>query len=79
MRDTVVLSPHPRNGDPNHYNSPDRIRPYRPNATVLRPVDGRTGCQKAPAPASEPHCILDIAPNDVASMVHFYRRISLNR
>jgi heptosyltransferase-2 len=62
---TATLSPHPRNGDPNHTNSPIRFKPFSNLAAVYQPRSGRTGCERA-CEAGEPHCILDIDPHEVA-------------
>jgi ADP-heptose:LPS heptosyltransferase len=63
---TVVISRHPRNGDPNHFNSPVRFAPHALNVHVLQPATGRVGCGDA-CVASGPHCILDVSADDVAS------------
>jgi heptosyltransferase-2 len=64
----VTLSPHPEDGDPGHSNSPDRFRPFTDRAVLLRPAHGRRGCEEG-CDAAEPHCILDITPEQAASAV----------
>jgi ADP-heptose:LPS heptosyltransferase len=60
----VVLSPHPRGGDPEHDNSPVRFRPYSQRAVVVQPQSAvppcTTGCD-----AIQPHCILGVGTGDV--------------
>ena len=44
---TIVISRHPRDGDPNHFNSPVRFGPRAANARVLQPLSGLPGCERA--------------------------------
>jgi heptosyltransferase-2 len=61
---TIVISRHPRDGDPNHSNSPLRFGPYCETARVLQPATGvdtcTGGCQ-----VSAPHCIMAVSVNEV--------------
>jgi heptosyltransferase-2 len=43
----IVISRHPRNGDPDHCNSPVRFAPRGPQVQVLQPAKGRDGCGDA--------------------------------
>jgi ADP-heptose:LPS heptosyltransferase len=63
---TVVISRHPRNGDPNHFNSPIRFAPRGPHVQVLQPAKGRDACGDA-CTASGPHCILEVCVEDVTA------------
>jgi ADP-heptose:LPS heptosyltransferase len=74
-RVTIVLSPHPLGGDPNHHNSPERFRPYGVKSVVIRPP-GRRGCE-ASCVGSGPHCILDIDTQGVAAAIRAARRSRL--
>jgi len=61
---TIVISRHPRNGDPNHGNSPLRFAPYGREVRVLQPpagLDACTDCCRVP----EPHCITAVSVDDV--------------
>ena len=61
---TIVTSRHPRNGDPNHGNSPLRFAPYGREVRVLQPptgLDACTACCQVP----EPHCITAVSVDDV--------------
>ncbi len=51
-----------------HSNSPERFRPLSARGAMLLPARARSGCGGG-CSRSEPHCILDIAPEDVASAV----------
>ena len=53
---TIVVSKHPRDGDPEHANSPERFAPRGSRYRVVQPVAGADGCRIA-CRASEPHCI----------------------
>ena len=61
---TIVISRHPRHGDPNHFNSPVRFAPLGREVRVLQPASGRGGCRQACA-SPEPHCILEVSIDDV--------------
>ncbi len=63
---TVVISRHPQNGDPNHFNSPLRFAPHGRCVKVLQPLVGRDACRSACVEAG-PHCISDVAVEDVVS------------
>lgn len=62
---TLVISRHPRNGDPNHFNSPVRFAPQGRVVRVLQPASGQDECTEA-CRMLQPHCILQIAVDDVA-------------
>ncbi len=53
---TIVVSRHPRGGDPAHANSPVRFAPYCSRYSVVQPPHGATGCELA-CWESAPHCI----------------------
>ncbi len=61
---TIVISRHPRDGDPNHFNSPLRFGPRCTNARVLQPVSGLPGCEKACCSVN-PHCINAVTVEEV--------------
>lgn len=63
---SVVISRHPRNGDPNHFNSPVRFAPHGSTVKVLQPLVGRAGCRDA-CVESGPHCICDVSVENVVS------------
>jgi ADP-heptose:LPS heptosyltransferase len=63
---TVVISRHPRDGNPNHFNSPVRFAPHTSNVKVLQPATGRDGCTEA-CVVPGPHCILEVSAEDAAS------------
>jgi heptosyltransferase-2 len=60
----VVVSPHPRDGDPAHRNSPDRFRPWGDHVTVVRPQHAIAPCTTA-CVATASHCIASISAADV--------------
>jgi hypothetical protein len=53
---TIVVSRHPRGGDPDHSNSPERFSPRCSRYRVVQPVGGAGECRSA-CRATEPHCI----------------------
>ena len=63
---TIVISRHPRNGDPNHFNSPVRFAPHGSCVRVLQPATGLDGCQAA-CRSLEPHCITTVSVDDVVA------------
>jgi heptosyltransferase-2 len=66
---TIVISRHPRNGDPNHANSPLRFGPYCSQARILQPTTGLDGCSDC-CRAPEPHCITAVSVEDVVAAAH---------
>jgi len=66
---TVVVSRHPRDGDPNHFNSPVRFAPQGRQVRVLQPASGAEGCRAACTHA-EPHCIKCVSAKEVAAAAH---------
>jgi ADP-heptose:LPS heptosyltransferase len=66
---TLVISRHPRNGDPNHFNSPVRFAPQGREVRVLQPASGRDECTDA-CRVVQPHCILQVTVEDVAAAAH---------
>ncbi len=63
---TLVISRHPRNGDPDHFNSPVRFSPHGAQVCVLQPEAGRDGCSDA-CLVRTPHCITCITAQQVVS------------
>ncbi len=63
---TIVISRHPRNGDPAHPNSPARFAPWCAASHVLQPNRGLDECTTH-CRRSSPHCIEQIS---VADVVH---------
>ena len=60
----VAISRHPRDGDPNHYNSPLRFAPQGTQVHVLQPARGLDGCREACC-VLEPHCINQVSVDEV--------------
>jgi len=63
---TLVISRHPRQGDPNHFNSPVRFAPQGWSVRVLQPAAGLDGCHNACTSAG-PHCILAVSVDEVVA------------
>ena len=63
---TLVISRHPRNGDPNHFNSPVRFAPHGRQVRVLQPAAGVDTCVKA-CGSPDPHCILAVSVDEVVA------------
>ncbi len=60
----VVVSPHPKNGDPTHYNSPMRFAPFGDRVAVVSPslaIPPCSGC----CDMQTAHCILQVTPQEV--------------
>jgi heptosyltransferase-2 len=63
---TIVISRHPKSGDPEHPNSPARFAPWCSSAQVLQPARGRDQCTTRCLRA-EPHCIEQISVAEVVA------------
>ena len=63
---TVVISRHPRNGDPAHPNSPARFAPWGVLGCVLQPERGLDDCDTH-CRLSDPHCITQISVPEVVA------------
>jgi len=63
---TLVISRHPGNGDPNHFNSPLRFAPHGQHVRVLQPGAGVDTCVEA-CGSPQPHCILAVSVDDVVA------------
>jgi ADP-heptose:LPS heptosyltransferase len=63
---TVVISRHPRDGDPNHFNSPLRFAPHGTHVRVLQPATGKDECRAFCAHV-EPHCITQVSVDEVVA------------
>jgi heptosyltransferase-2 len=64
---TIVISRHPRNGDPNQFNSPVRFAPWGSSKVcVLQPAAGLAGCEHA-CNSLDPHCITQVSVNEVVA------------
>jgi ADP-heptose:LPS heptosyltransferase len=61
---TLVVSPHPGDGDPAHRNSPVRFAPWGAHVTVLQPVAGLDRCS-AGCSQARPHCITAVQVGDL--------------
>jgi ADP-heptose:LPS heptosyltransferase len=61
---TIVVSRHPRNGDPGHNNSPLRFAPHGNCVRVLQPLTGRDDCKDC-CRHVEPHCIEEVSADEV--------------
>jgi heptosyltransferase-2 len=65
---TIVISRHPRHGDPDHPNSPARFTPWGVPTRVLQPERGLDNCNARCREISRPHCIMQVfVPNVVAA------------
>jgi ADP-heptose:LPS heptosyltransferase len=62
----LVISRHPRDGDPNHNNSPLRFGPYCKTASVLQVATGLDNCTEG-CHVSEPHCIMAVSVDEVVA------------
>jgi len=62
---TIVVSPHPLSGEPDHENSPIRFRPWSRRVSVIQPLTGLSPCS-AGCEAIEAHCILQVSAKAVA-------------
>ncbi len=63
---TIVISRHPRDGDPNHCNSPLRFAPYGARVRVLQPATGKDQC-RAFCTHAGPHCITQVSVDEVVA------------
>ncbi len=64
---TIVISRHPRNGDPEHPNSPARFAPWGVPARVLQPERGLDNCNGRCQEIGRPHCIMQISVPEVVA------------
>lgn len=58
---TIVISRHPKDGDPNHPNSPARFAPWGVPSLVLQPEHGRDNCDTRCREIDRPHCNMQIS------------------
>jgi len=63
---TIVISRHPRNGDPDHPNSPARFAPWCARSLVLQPERGVEECTTR-CVRTDPHCIKQVSVPEVAA------------
>jgi len=63
---TIVISRHPRDGNPDHGNSPLRFGPYSRGARVLQPATGLDTCT-GDCRLPEPHCITAVSVDEVVA------------
>jgi ADP-heptose:LPS heptosyltransferase len=63
---TLVISRHPRDGAPNHFNSPLRFAPHGQQVRVLQPAAGHDGCTDE-CVSPKPHCILAVSVDEVVA------------
>src|SRR5271166_3615724 len=64
---TIVISRHPRDGNPDHGNSPLRFGPYSREARVLQPATGLDMCTRD-CRLPEPHCIKAVSVDEVVAV-----------
>ena len=64
----IEISCHPRDGDPAHFQSPERFGPLAEPAILLSPRTALTPCNST-CLADEPHCIRQISPEEVLDAV----------
>jgi hypothetical protein len=62
----IVISRHPRDGDPNHFNSPARFAPHCAHGRVLQPATALDGCKDA-CRSGQPHCITKVSVEEVVA------------
>ena len=62
----IVISRHPRDGGPNHFNSPLRFAPHCAQRRVLQPATALDGCREA-CRSSQPHCINQVSVEEVVA------------
>jgi len=62
---TIVISRHPRDGDPGHFNSPLRFAPVGTHVRVLQPASGLDECTTA-CRRTAPHCIAAVSADEAA-------------
>jgi len=77
----LTVSPHPLNGAPDYPSSPVQWAPYSGQARVIQPATAIPPCREG-CDAVEPHCILQISPEQVAltceSMLRTIRQTTAN-
>ncbi len=64
----VEISCHPKNGDPEHENSPVRFGPWGVESRVLQPETATVPCSTH-CREGRPHCILSVGVEEVISAV----------
>jgi len=64
---TLVISRHPKDGDPHHPNSPARFTPWGVPACVLQPEHGLEGCDSRCMHIDRPHCIMQVSVPEVVA------------
>ncbi|MGA2372434.1 MAG: glycosyltransferase family 9 protein [Candidatus Korobacteraceae bacterium] len=62
----IVISRHPRDGDPNHFNSPLRFAPQCAHGRVLQPATALSGCKEA-CSSERPHCITKVSVEEAVA------------
>ena len=62
----IVISRHPRDGDPNHCNSPLRFAPHCAHVRVLQPATALDRCGEA-CRSDQPHCITKVSVDEVVA------------
>lgn len=62
----IVVSRHPLDGDPNHFNSPVRFAPQCALVKVLQPPSGLDECREGCCVAA-PHCITGVSADKVVA------------
>ena len=62
----IVISRHPLDGDPNHFNSPVRFAPQCAHIKVLQPPTGLDECREGCCVAA-PHCITSVSVDRVVA------------
>ena len=62
---TIVVSRHPKDGDPEHPNSPARFGPWGVAGSVLQPDHGLDDCVTRCREIDRPHCILQVSVSQV--------------
>jgi len=64
----IEISPHPRDGDPAHFNSPVRFGPWNIPSEVLQPATALSPCVDS-CSADKPHCIRQITIQEVQNAI----------
>ena len=65
----IEISCHPRNGDPEHFQSPERFAALTRQSKVLSPSQALVPCRET-CVADRPHCIRQVSPRDVLDAIY---------
>jgi heptosyltransferase-2 len=74
----LEISCHPKNGDPNHENSPRRFSPWTEERAVLQPESPTTPCRNG-CEQNHAHCILQVTTEQAKAESESLLQSRLNR